>query len=216
MIKIMNYKALTFLLVLCVYTTSLSAQTVYSNKEYSRFGIAIGLTSSNLYNDTVGYASGILFNGGFFYNLSLNDKLNVGLELLYSGKSVKKESPIIKYRFYYVDIPLFIQYKFSENIRAEIGVQYSKYINSKFLYIDGSKKSGMHVQSLSSNIDNEYSMLLGAEFDVLKDFKVGARYTYSLKPFIGKALPYFGVFQFTLGYVVNRSNKQIFGKKEIN
>jgi len=216
MIKIYNFKALTFLLVLFVSITSLSAQTVYSNKEYSRFGFTVGLTSSNLFNDTVGYTSGILFNGGFFYNIYLNDKFNVGLELLYSGKSMKKESPIIKYRFYYVDIPLFVQYKFSENIRAEIGLQYSKYINSKFLYLDGSKKSGMHVQSLSSNIDNEYSMLLGAEFDILKDFKIGARYSYSLKPFIGKTLPYFGVFQFTLGYVVHRSNKQIFGKKELN
>lgn len=208
-------KALTLLLVLCFFSTFFHAQTVYSNKEYSRLGLYVGMTSSNLYGDTTKYTSGILATGGFSYSIYLNDKINVALDLVYSGRAVKRDSPITKYRFGYVTIPVYVQYKFSESLRLNLGLDYSHYLNSQIVTIDGSKKSGINVQSFHSNMDSDYGMLLGMELDIKKDFTIGARYSYSLKSFTDKNSSYFGVFQLSIGYVMYRSHKQIFGKKEI-
>ena len=208
-------KALISLLVLCFFSGYVFSQDVYTNKESATFSFTVGLTSSELYHDTIQYSSGILFNGGFVYTLTFSDKINGGIELLYTGKAVRKENPIIKYRFGYIDLPVYVQYKFSEGIRANIGFQYSKYMNSQYLFLDGSKSNGMHLKSLSSNLDNDYDILLGAEINLSKDIELAARYTLSAKSFMDKSSPYFGVFQLSFKYVAFRSYKQIFHKKEI-
>lgn len=213
--KRLQIKALTFLLVLFLYANFSKSQTVYSNKEYARLGVFVGMTSSNLYRDTINYSSGIFVSGGLNYSMWLNDKLNLGVDLMYSGRSVKKESPIIKYRFGYLSVPVYLQYKFSENFRLNLGFEYSKFLNSQYSFIDGSKTSGMHIQSFSSNLDNDYGAFGGIEIDVKKDFTFATRYTYSLKSVTDTKSPYFGVFQFSFGYVINRSHKQVFGKKEL-
>lgn len=210
-----NKKALTLLLVLCFFSLSSKAQTVYSNKEFSRFGLYVGMTSSNLYKDTINYTSGILAGGGFSYSLWLNDRINVALDLTYSGRAIKRDSPITKYRFGYITVPLYAQYKFSESLRLNLGFDYSQYLNSQVATIDGSKKNGMNVQPFRSNMDNDYGVLAGMELDIKKDFTIGARYSYSLKSIVDNNSSYFGVFQFSIGYVMYRSHKQIFGKKEI-
>lgn len=208
-------KALTLMLVLCFFFLSSKAQTVYSNKEFSRLGLYVGMTSSNLYRDTINYSSGILASGGFSYSLWLNDRVNIALDLIYSGRALKRDSPITKYRFGYITVPLYAQYKFSESLRLNLGFDYSQYLNSQIATIDGSKKSGMNVQSFRSNLDSDYGVLAGMELDIKKDFTIGARYSYSIKSITDNNSSYFGVFQFSIGYVMYRSHKQIFGKKEI-
>ncbi len=210
-----NKKALTLLLVLCFFSLPNKAQTVYSNKEFSRFGLYAGMTSSYLYRDTINYTSGIFGSGGFSYSIWLSDRLNVALDLIYSGRAIKKDSPITKYRFGFITVPLYAQYKFSESLRLNLGFDYSKYLNSQVATIDGSKKSGMNVQSFRSDMDSDYGVLAGMELDIKKDFTIGARYSYSLKSVTDNNSSYFGVFQFSIGYVMYRSHKQIFGKKEI-
>ncbi len=208
-------KALTVMLVLCFITNGVNSQTVYSNKEYSRLSLFVGMTSSDLYNDTINYTSGIFFSGGFNYTIRLSEKMNIGIDLIYSGRAVKKDSPIIKYRYGYLAIPIYAQLKFSENLRANLGLEYAKFLNSQYSYIDGSKKNGMHIQSFRSNLDNDYGLLAGLEIDIKKDFTLAGRYTYSLKGITNSQSAYFGVFQLSFAYVLNRSHKQIFGKKEV-
>lgn len=208
-------KALAVMLVLCLFTNDINSQTVYSNKEYSRLSLFVGMTSSDLYNDTINYTPGVFFSGGFNYSISLNDKVNIGIDLIYSGRAIKKDSPIIKYRYGYLAIPIYAQFKFSENLRANLGFEYAKFLNSQYSYIDGSKKNGMHIQSFRSNLDNDYGLLVGLEIDIKKDFTLGGRYTYSLKRITDSQSAYFGVFQLSFAYVLNRSHKQFFGKKEI-
>ena len=91
-IKKLN-KALIHVLVLCFFTGKMSAQT-YSSNPSSTFAFTIGLTNTNLVNDTLGLESGVLYNGGFIYSLMLNNKLNIAVEALYTGKGLKKDSPI--------------------------------------------------------------------------------------------------------------------------
>ncbi len=186
----------------------MNAQTVYSNKASSTFAFSLGMTSTGLYRDTVSYQQGILFNGGFVYIHSLTEKSNIGVELLYSGKAFKRSSPIIKYRFGYIDLPVYYQYKFSDNIMADIGGQYSKYISSKYYYLDGSRAGGVHPEALSTNLSDDIGILVGVELGLAKNLFISARYTFSTKPFLDKTSAYLGVFQFSFKYVIFRNYKQ--------
>lgn len=208
-------KALLLFMVLCFFSGSVFSQDVYSNKESATFSFTVGLTSSDLYRDTINYSQGIMFNGGVIYTLTFSDKINGGIELVYEGKAVKKDKPIIKYRFGYIDIPLYLQYKFSDGIRANFGIQYSNYLNANYFFIDPGKANGMHKETLSTNINNDFGIILGAEFNINKNFEIGARYTMSARTFMDKSDPYFGVFQLSFKYVVFRSYKKYFHKKKI-
>ena len=208
-------KALISLLVLYFFSIPVFSQDVYTDKESATLAFTVGMTSSDLYRDTINYTPGILFNTGLVYVLTFSDKINGGMELLYTGKALRNEKPLTKYRFGYIDIPLYLQYKFSEGIKANIGIQYSKILNASYLYIDPTKANGMHKKSLSNNLNDDYGVLLGAEIHLSKNLELAARYTLSAKSFMNKSDPYFGVFQLSLKYVVFRSYKQYFHKKEI-
>ncbi len=208
-------KALIFLLVLCFFTNSVRSQIVYSNKETASFAFTLGMTSSNLYNDSIKFNSGILFNAGFVYALALAEKSKIGAEILLTGKAFKKENPIVKYRTGFVDVPLYYQYNFSDDFKFNIGVQYSKKIFAHQVVFDGSKKSGTNKLPFNSNIDSDFGVLAGLEFNLLENFNLGARYTVSTNVFSsGKS--YFGVFQFSIKYYTWRSHKQYFNKSNVS
>jgi hypothetical protein len=208
-----NFKALILLLVLCFFSFHVKSQIVYSNKETASFAFTVGLTSSNYYNDSISFNAGTLLNGGFAYTLTLSEKTKLGVDLLLTGKAFRKEKPIVKYRYGFVDVPVFLQYNFTEDFKFNIGIQYSKNVFSQFIFLDGSKKNGVNVQSFSSSIDNDFGMLAGLEFNFLKDLNLGVRYTISTKVFSNNT-PYFGVFQFAIKYYTWRSNKKYFGKSK--
>lgn len=214
MLKINLHKALIIVLVLYFFSGSVLSQTVYSSEPSSAFFFTVGLTSSHLINDTNSYKSGILFNGGFIYSVSLTDKSNIVLECLYTGKGLKQESPIIKYRYYYIDVPLYLQLKMGENIRFNMGMQYSTFVNSQIVFLDGSKKNGINIESYSTIKPTDYGFLLGTEIDLTKDLALAVRYTISGSTFFEKNQVNFGVFQLSFNYTAFRTYKQFFHKKE--
>jgi len=204
-------KALILILVLCFFSFNSKSQIVYSNKETASFAFTVGLTNSNYYNDTISFKSGTLLNGGFAYSLTLSEKTKLGIDLLLTGKAFRKENPIVKFRYGFVDIPVFLQYHLTEDFKFNLGAQYSKNVFSQFVFLDGSKKNGVNVQSFSSAVDNDFGLLAGLEFNFLKDFNLGFRYTISTRAFAAHT-PYFGVFQFAIKYYTWRSNKKYFAK----
>ncbi|MCW3072838.1 MAG: hypothetical protein JWO44_2728 [Bacteroidetes bacterium] len=192
---------------------SLSAQT-YSSKESSILSFTAGVTSSNLVNDSVHFKPGILFHGGLAYALMLNDRLNAGIELQYTGKAFKNESPIIKYRYYFVDIPLYLQVKAGGSIRFNVGVQYSIATNSQMVTIDPSRANGVNAIKINALKATDYGFLGGIEFDISKDLSIGARYSISASTFFQKNEPNFGVFQLSLKYSPVRTHQVFFHRKE--
>ncbi|HEY0029969.1 MAG TPA: outer membrane beta-barrel protein [Bacteroidia bacterium] len=200
-------------LMLCLFFINGFSQ-VYSNKESSTFSMTVGLTSSNLINDSVKYRSGILCNGGFIYSVVLSEKLNIGVEALYTGKAFKNESPIIKYRYFYIDVPLYLQYKLSENIRFNLGAQYSSFTNSKIVVIDQSSNSGVNIKPSSSIKNTDYGFLAGAEIDLSDNLALTARYTISASTFFEKDAINFGVFQLSFNYSMFRTHKQFFHRQK--
>ncbi len=198
-------------LVLCLFSFNVTAQ-VYSNEPSSTFSFTIGMTSSNLLKDSVKYKSGILFSGGFIYTVVLNEKLNIGLELLYTGKSFKSETGITKFRYFYVDVPLYAQFKLGENIRFNLGAQYSIFTNSKIIKIDQNSSTGVNINSYNNIKPSDVGVLFGAEIDLSKNLALTARYTMSASTFYDSNQINFGVFQFSLNYVVFRSHKQFLNR----
>lgn len=199
-------------LFLCLFCFKATSQVVYSNTESSTFSFTVGMTNSNLINDSVKYRTGTLFNGGFIYTIVLSDKLNVGLEALYTGKAFRNESPLIKYRYFYIDVPLYLQYKLSESVRFNLGAQYSSFTNSKIVILDGQSTSGVKVQPYTNIKPADVGVLFGAEVDLSKNLSLAARYTISTSTFYQKNSINFGVFQVSLNYAVYRSHKQFLNR----
>lgn len=155
-----------------------------------------------------------MLHAGLVYTVMLNDRLNAGIEVEYTGKAVRNESPIIKYRFFYVDIPLYLQVNLSENIRLNAGVQYSIATNSQMTGIDPSNPNGVHTYKISAVRPTDYGFLGGVEFDVSKSISVGARYAISASSFFQKDEIGFGVFQLSLKYSPLKTYQVFFHKKE--
>lgn len=197
------------LLIICM---NVNAQT-YSNKPSSILSFSAGLTSSNYYVDSLSFKTGILFYGGFSYSIVLNERLNVALDLAYTGKGFKTTSPIVKYRCYFVELPIYAQIKLGENIRINAGAQVSYATNSNRISIDQTKTNGVRSDQIDNPVDFDYAILAGAEFDISKDIGIGARYSYS-----PLALPDgsggFGCFQLHVKYSPIKTYKVFFGKNK--
>jgi opacity protein-like surface antigen len=205
--------ALIGLFVLSFFPAALFSQT-YSNKESSILSFTAGVTSSNLVNDSIHYKPGIMFHGGLAYSLMLNDRLNAAVELQYAGKAFRNESPIVKYRYFFADIPLYLQIKLGENIRFNAGVQYSIATNSQMITIDPTKTNGVNSVKVNAAKPTDFGFLGGMEFDVSKSFAIGARYTISASTFFQKNEVNFGVFQVSLKYSPIKTYQVFFHKKE--
>ena len=206
-------KALVILSVLFLFNPQLNAQT-YSNKESSILSFTVGMTSSNLIKAPVKFKSGILASGGLAYALMLNDRWNVAIEALFTGKAFKNDSPIIKYRYYFTDIPVYAQLKFGENVRVNAGLQYSIGINGQRVTIDPSKANGVNVERIDAIKSSDYGVLAGVEFDISKQLSLGARYTLSGSTFLESNGINFGVFQLSFKYSPIRTYRVFFQKKE--
>ena len=207
------FKTSIAIVLLCLFSFTAFSQ-VYSNKESSRFSFTLGMTSSNLIKDTIKHKSGILCNAGFIETVVLSDKFNIGLEALYTGKAFKDEARIVKYRYFYLDVPLYLQFKASESIRFNLGAQFSQFINSKIIVIDGSAQTGVNVQPYNNIKPADYSFLAGAEIDMNDNIALAARYTLSTSTFFEKKATNFGVFQFSLNFAIYRSHKQLFNRNK--
>ena len=200
------------ILLICFYSSHSFSQDIYSSKESSRFSFTAGMTSTTLLKDTFGYKPGILCNGGFMYSLAISEKFNVVGNLLYTGKSLKNDSPIIKYRYFYIDLPIYLQYQLSDNIRLNLGGQYSWFTNSKAIVIDGSNSTGVNVEKSGSLKESDYGFLAGAEIDLNHAISLAARYTLSGSTFFEMNKINFGVFQFSFNYLIYSSHKKIFSR----
>jgi hypothetical protein len=198
-------------LVLCLFSFTTFAQ-VYSNKESSTFSFTGGMTSSNLMNDSVKYKSSISFTGGFIYTIVLSDNFNIGAELLYTGKAFKTDQSIIKFRYFYLDIPVYAQYKLGENIRFNLGAQYSTFTNSQIVVLDPANANGVNIKPYNNIKPADVGVLFGTEIDITKNLSLAARYTLSASTFLSKNQINFGVFQLSFNYAVYRSYKQFLNR----
>ena len=146
------------------------------------------------------------------YTIVLSDNINVGLELLYTGKSFKKDSPSIKYRYYYIDVPVYLQYKLGDNIRFNLGAQYSAFTHSSIVILDQNNTTGTKTQAYNNIKPADVGVLFGTEIDLTENIALAARYTLSASTFYDSNEVNFGVFQLSFNYAVYRSHKQLLNR----
>lgn len=211
--RIQFKKALFSGLALFFFQGSLFSQ-VYSSKPSSIFGFTAGVTNTSLFNDSTNLKPGFMLHAGLAYTVMLNDRLSAGIEVQYTGKALRNESPIIKYRFFYLDLPLYLQINLSESIRINAGAQYSIATNSQMTGIDPSNPNGVNTFKINSIKPTDFGFLGGVEFDISKSISIGARYAVSSSSFFGKNEAGFGVFQLSLKYSPLKTYQVFFHKKE--
>jgi len=107
-------------------------------------GLILGFNTSQISGDDLGGFNRISPNSGIFVKRELSDKLSLQLEMTYLGKGSKKnlgpEDPASSYyllRIHYIEVPVLLQYKFSNKITIEGGPSLGVYIGHKEEDING-------------------------------------------------------------------------------
>lgn len=178
------------------------AQKYYSSDPTSAIVFSGGITSSNVLNDSVTPSSSVIaLMGGLNYRLMLSEKLSLNAGLLYAGKGYKREKPEEKYRYYYLDLPLYLQYHVVPDVKIDLGAQYSVFSMGNVTVLDDSKSSGVNHKRISALKPNDYGLLAGLNLSMGKNFDLAAHYYLSLSAFQKAFSPGdFSVFNVQLQY----------------
>jgi hypothetical protein len=196
-----------------VFTLPSLAQTYYSSDPASAILFCGGITSSNVLNDTASSNNVVSLMGGLKYRIILSEKFNLNLGAVYTGKGYKREKPIQKFRYYYLDIPLYLQYHLVQDVRIDLGAQYSVFSMGNITVIDDSKSSGVNHQRISALRPNDYGLRAGINIKMHDNFDLAAQYYLSLSALQKAASPGdFSVFNVHLQYYMvkfyNRGKKK--------
>lgn len=170
--------------VLFVISFPVFSQRYYTSDPSGSIIFMAGLNSSNLITDTAKHASVKTPLGGLMYSFIASEKFNVNLGANYIAKGYKNEKLHQKHRYFYVDIPLYVQYKPGPDLRIDLGAQYSIFTNATTTLLDGDKKGGQntirHNEPLKSH---DPALLAGIDLKITDDFDLAARYTRSFSTF---------------------------------
>jgi hypothetical protein len=180
---------------------------VYVNgqdKKDMSFGVKAGLNVSSIYNideDGVDSNSFIGFHVGFFGEFMVSDKFAIQPELLYSTQGVELEFLGEKgdLKLDYINIPVLGKYYVSDAFSLEAGPQIGFLISAE-------TNSGGVTEDVKDELKStDVSLAFGANYDISKNFMIGARYNIGLTRLQENLSPgekdfKNSVFQISLGY----------------
>jgi hypothetical protein len=159
------------------------AQRYYTNEPSGAILFVAGFNTSRLHTDTAKYTSVKTPMGGLLYSRVLSGKFNVNFGGIYVAKGYNNEKEYAKHRYFYVDIPLYAQYKASDDIRFDLGAQYSIFTNAVTTNTNG----GTHRVSGSASLKPaDYGFMAGIDAKLNTSLDITARYTRSLSSFKGE------------------------------
>lgn len=166
------------LLILPFFLLSLiSFSQVESNYQSSTsLGINIGANYSQLEIDSIYNNAIMLAFIGLNFNYQASDKFNFIVGGQYSFRGSNTVSPVYKYRNEYIDIQLFGQYKHTDNLALEFGVQRSTLLASY-------KETPILAQGveLTSGFSSHNEFITGLELKLYKNVYLSGRYTLPTK-----------------------------------
>lgn len=173
--------------------------SIFSAQMAPKYGIKAGVTLANV-DSEIDYSTIPGYYGGFFANLSLGGKLSLQPEILYSAKGCKRKtsSSNVRYNFDYIDIPIMLQYNFTDRFYAELGPQFG------FLIM--AKSSGDNpIRNIKSDLYTfDFDAALGVGFHITPKHGVNARYVRGFTNISKEAASGEGavnsIFQLGLGY----------------
>ena len=188
-------------------TTTTDDSSSMDNREELSFGIKAGINYSNVYSESGdGYVADgkVGFAGGVFVSIPLNELIGVQPELLYSQKGFKTEGTFFDGQITssYIDLPIHLQIKPTENISILTGPQFSYLLSTKY-ELNGF--SAIDEEDLDDN-NNKATVGISAGVDFeLQNFLISARGSWDLnkvnKDNSTSDINYKNqLFQITLGY----------------
>lgn len=188
-------------------TTTTDNSSSMNNREELSFGIKAGINYSNIYSEEgdgfVGDGK-VGFAGGVFVSIPLNELIGVQPELLYSQKGFKTEGTFFDGQITssYLDLPIHLQIKPTENISILAGPQFSYLLSTKY-ELNGF--SAIDEEDLDENNNKAtVGISAGVDFEV-QNFLISARGSWDLskvnKDNSTSNINYKNqLFQITLGY----------------
>lgn len=189
-------------LIMCSWLTIAGyGQKYYSGNPTSSIFLQGGMTSSDLVHNGQSSRRIVSPTAGLMYSFSAHKKINVNLGLQLAGRGFQTDKPIAKHRFYYFDVPFYLQYKLSDDLRFDLGAQYSTFISGRSTVLDGNKSNGItKIKAGSALIPKEVAGFLGVEFRVFDSVDLSARYVLSLDAFQNQ--PSFNSIELRLSYTM--------------
>jgi hypothetical protein len=168
---------------------SVIAQTSSDNVPYTmdareelKVGIKAGINYSNVYSESGdGYVADgkVGFAGGVFVSIPLNQLIGIQPELMYSQKGFKTEGTFFdgKITSSYLDLPIHLQIKPTENISILAGPQFSYLLSTKY------ELNGFSTVDEEDLDDNNNRATLGISAGVdftVQNFLISARGSWDL------------------------------------
>jgi hypothetical protein len=150
-------------------------------REELKVGIKAGLNYSNVYSESGDdfVADGKAgFAGGVFVSIPLGKLVGIQPELMYSQKGFKGEVVGVDYKatFNYIDLPIHLQIKPTENISILAGPQFSYLLSSKYEF------GNLSTSNNDAEDDNNRATVglsAGVDFTV-QNFVISARGSWDL------------------------------------
>ncbi len=143
-------------------------------------GVFAGLSASQLDGDKSGgyHKAGLSF--GMYTNARLNKYIDAQLELKYIQKGSKWEENDVTFyqsKLNYIEMPLFLKYRFWEKFSANIGIAVG------YLQKSTENKDGIGDEPADPAFNEfEFSGLAGIEYEFLQNFYFNVRFNYSILP----------------------------------
>lgn len=166
---------------------------IFNGERKFTAGIAIGTNISQVDGDNLSGFSKVGLNAGAVVNINFNEKLGIGMELLYSQKGSKSvgagNSPTAgsfygKYKISanYAEIPLILYYNLQPKFQFGIGASYNVFISSKETYDDGMNPIVTFDEELYPFNKSSVDALISGSMVLWQGLVLQARYQYSITP----------------------------------
>jgi hypothetical protein len=161
--------------------TSSSAYNMDAREEL-KVGIKAGANYSNVYSENGdGFVADgkVGFAGGVFVSIPLSQLVGIQPELIYSQKGFKTEGLVLdgKLTTSYLDLPIHLQIKPSENVSILAGPQFSYLLNTKYEF---SGFSAIDEEDFDDS-NNRATLGFSAGVDlIVENFLISARGSWDL------------------------------------
>ena len=169
-------------------STSETVKLVRNDGERPKLGYTGGLSIVYNFSKTIGLETGLLFsNKGYKYensDLTFGDMIDPRRGFVYSSADINIKSVKFIYSFYYIDVPLKVNFVFGKrNIRfiTSVGVTTNVFLDERFTsvryYQDGSKERN------SSATNDDYNRInLSPQLGAGIDWKLNSKNNLRIEP----------------------------------
>jgi hypothetical protein len=150
------------------------------NSQEFKAGIKAGINTSQVSGDNLGgfHKAGLLIGG--YVNRNINQLLSFQLEMIFIQKgssNTDKNFPIAEIYLDYIEVPLLLIYRQSENIFIESGIHTSALINGYYHDLYGRLEN----QNKFDNFD--LGFIIGVNYKINNKLSLNTRASNSIIPF---------------------------------